>query len=226
MAGYWTRVVVVKQPDNNAAASLSYLLITLAPSFLAAALYMTFGRIIFWVAPDDKRTARYTGIPARHMTTFFVTFDMLGFVISCIGVFILVANASKKELTPEQQINGLNITYNVLRVAFIWQIIAFGIFCVVAFRFMFSSKSWRYDWPNSGTWRKMAWIVNLAAFLITIRSLYRTLAFILNRGDNYARTHEWTFYMFDFLPILGKAILESSVRSMLIVLQSSWCSLI
>lgn len=182
---------------------MSYLLITLAPSFVAAALYMTFGRIIFWVAPDDKRSARYTWVPARFLTIFFVTWDMLGFVISCIGVFVLIANANKKELTVDQQINGMNITYKILQVAFIWQIIAFTAFWIVAFRFMFSSKTWKYDWPNSGTWRKMAWVVVITSALVTGRSLYRTLTFSLNLGNNYLRNNEWTFYMFDFIPMLG-----------------------
>ena len=203
VCGYWTRVVVIRNPENTAAAAMSYLLITLAPSFVAAALYMTFGRIIFWVAPDDKRSARYTWVPARFLTIFFVTWDMLGFVISCIGVFVLIANANKKELTVDQQINGMNITYKILQVAFIWQIIAFTAFWIVAFRFMFSSKTWKYDWPNSGTWRKMAWVVVITSALVTGRSLYRTLTFSLNLGNNYLRNNEWTFYMFDFIPMLG-----------------------
>ena len=131
---------------------------------------MTFGRIVFWVTPEEKRTFRYTWVPARWITTFFVSWDMAGFVISCIGVFVLIANASKKGLTPDQQQNNLNITYSILRVAFIWQIVVFAVFTIVSFRFMFASKAWKYDWPENGIkhWRKIAWAVNGASSLVMV----------------------------------------------------------
>ena len=129
---------------------------------------------MYWVTPEDKRTIRYTWAPVRWITTFFVSWDMAGFVISCIGVFVLIANATKKDLTPDQQVNNLNITYSILRVAFIWQIIVFAIFSILSFRFMFASKAWKYDWPqgDAKNWRKIAWTVNGASSLITVSQAF------------------------------------------------------
>lgn len=125
---------------------------------------------MYWATPESKRTLRHTWIPIRWITTFFVSWDMAGFFISCIGVFVLIANTTKKDLTPEQQISGLEMTYNILRVAFVWQIIFFGLFSIVAIRFMLASKAWKYDWPEGGNsqWRKIGWVVNGAAILITV----------------------------------------------------------
>jgi hypothetical protein len=86
------------------------------------------------------------------------------------------------------------------------QLVVFFAFMTVAFRFMFASKAWRYDWPGSGgtRWRKLGWTIFAAIGLILVRSLYRCLLFTVNEGDNYARTHEWMYYMFDTLPIIGE----------------------
>ena len=208
--GYWTRVVAIKQPDNIGAVAMSYLLITVAPSFIAATAYMTYGRIIYWVSPQEKRTVRYTWVPVRWVTTVFVSLDLAAFAISCIGIFVFIANQSKQELDEGQK---REIPYQMLKVAFFWQIAVFFIFTIVNFRFMFASKGFKYDWPNgSSEWRKIAWVNNGIMFIITLRSLYRTLSFTINRGDNYLRVNEWTFYLFDFLPVIAVLIILALVH--------------
>jgi hypothetical protein len=202
VCGYWVRVVAIKQPNNAAAAGITYLLLTIAPSLFAAMCYMTFGRIVFWVSPEEKRTFRYTWVPARWITTTFVALDFVGFTISSIGVFVFIANSAKSDMTLDQQ---QYVPYQILKVAFVWQIVIFAIFSIVSLHFMFSSKSYKYDWPNAnGEWRKIAWTIFIAMGILTARSLYRCLCFALNNGNNYLRGREWAFYMFDFLPILSK----------------------
>ena len=65
LCGYWTRVVSIKQPENGAAASSTYALTTLAPSLLAAGCYMTFGRIIYWVTPEENRSLKHMLAPIK-----------------------------------------------------------------------------------------------------------------------------------------------------------------
>ena len=208
--GYWTRVVAIKQPDNVGAVAISYLLITVAPSFIAATAYMTYGRIIYWVAPVEKRAARYTWVPTRWVTTIFVSLDIIAFAISCIGIFVYIANQSKSDLDDAQK---REVPYQVLKVAFFWQIAVFFLFTLASFRFMFASNSFKYDWPQgSSKWRKIAWVNNGTMFIITLRSLYRCLSFTINHGDNYLRNSEWTFYMFDFVPVIAVLIILAIVH--------------
>ena len=200
--GLWMRVVAIRLSDNPAVAGFTYLLLTVGPSFFAATCYMTFGRIVYWVSPEEKRSFKYTWVPARWITTTFISLDILGFIISCAGIFAFISNMSKTDLTADQK---AFFPYQVLKFGFVWQIVVFFLFTVIALHFMFSSKSYEYNWPEgSGEWRKIAWTVFIAMAILTGRSLYRSLCFALNNGDNYLRSNEWTFYLFDFVPILGK----------------------
>ena len=200
--GLWMRVLAIRLPDNSAISGLTYLLLTVGPSFFAATCYMTFGRIVYWVSPEDKRTFRYTWVPARWITTTFISLDVIGFIISCAGVFSFISNVSRTDLSTYDR--GYT-PYQVLRVGFVWQIVVFFLFTIIALHFMFSSKSYRHDWPEgTGDWRKIAWTVFVAMAILTARSFYRSLCFALNGGDNYLRANEWTYYLFDFVPILCK----------------------
>ena len=173
--GYWTRVVAIKQPDNVGAVAMTYLLITVAPSFIAAAAYMTHGRIIYWVSPQEKRTVRHIWAPARWITATFISLDLFAFFISCIGIFVFIGNQAKSDLNDGQK---REIPYQVLKVAFFWQIAVFFIFTIVSFRFMFSSKSFKYDWPNGSlAWRKLAWTNIGTMFIITVSYQRNLLSF-------------------------------------------------
>ena len=142
----------------------------LAPSFLAAGCYMAFGRIVYWVTPVSHRGFKKIWVPVRFIAFLFITFDMLSFFIQIIGVFVLIAHLTREDSTVSQRTKSLKMTYDILRVGFIMQIITFGFFMLIALRFMFVSKTWRYDWPNgaSGSWRKLAWTVTGSAVLITV----------------------------------------------------------
>ena len=153
--GYWIRVLAIREPNNVGAVAMSYMFITIAPSFIAATCYMTYSRIIYWVCPEEKRTLRDTGVPVGWITTIFISLDLTGFAIACMGVFVYIANTSKSDMTPEQQ---RQVPYGFLKVAFFWQIALFVIFTMATLRFMYSSKTFKYDWPNgSKEWRKIAW---------------------------------------------------------------------
>lgn len=131
---------------------------------------MTFGRIIYWVTPEDRRGFRHVWFPARFVTMFFVFWDGMAFSIQGIGVIYLIANLTKKDQTAAQVENALAITYDVLRVGFVMQIIVFGVFVLLAIRFMFASKNWRYDWPEQGSarWRSMAWVIVICTSLVAV----------------------------------------------------------
>ena len=149
--------------------TLSLTFSRLAPSFLAAGCYMTFGRMVYWVTPETKRTFRNIWAPARFVALIFTFLDAFSFFIQCLGVLYLIATFSRRDLTIPQQENALRITYAVLQFGFIMQTSVFGIFSIIAFRFMIASNAWGNEWPDPGRWRKLGWAVVVASLLVTVR---------------------------------------------------------
>ena len=131
---------------------------------------MTFGRLIYWVTPENRRGFRQVWVPARFITLIFVFLDSLSFCVQCIGILFLISKFSIAGQTQIQQAQVLRTTYNILRVGFIMQIVVFGTFMLIAFRFMFASKAWKFDWPEGGNakWRTSGWTVVAAGFLIAV----------------------------------------------------------
>jgi hypothetical protein len=77
--GYIGRILLHKNPWDGASMTIQLLLIMVAPSFLAAALYMTLRTLVQYFGP------KHTKLPARLWTWPFVTADLIGFVSQCGG---------------------------------------------------------------------------------------------------------------------------------------------
>jgi hypothetical protein len=65
-------------------------LIVIAPLFIAAANYVTIGRLITAVLPSDSQTI--LGIPCRKIAKVFVICDILSFLIQASGSGIASSN--------------------------------------------------------------------------------------------------------------------------------------
>jgi hypothetical protein len=81
--------------------------------------------------------------------------------------------------------------------------VCFGFFTFVGVRFIFISRSWRQNWPNN-TWTRLNYAVNFVCALILVRSIYRMVEFAEDHRTGYVNVHEWTFWVFDALPMLSK----------------------
>jgi hypothetical protein len=77
--GYVGRVLLGNNPWDGGSMTIQILLLMIAPSFLAAALYMTLRTLVQYFGPE------YTKLPARFWTWPFVTADLTGFVVQCGG---------------------------------------------------------------------------------------------------------------------------------------------
>lgn len=88
--GYAGRILLGQNPWNGAAMPIQLVLLMVAPSFLAAALYMTLRKLVHYFGPENTR------LPERLWTWPFVTADFIGFVSQCGGGII----ASMAERTP------------------------------------------------------------------------------------------------------------------------------
>ena len=131
---------------------------------------MTFGRIIYWVTPETHRGFKHLWLPARFLALFFIFWDIVSFCIQVLALLIVFSQISKKDQDAAAVTKTAKTGYNILKVGFIMQMCVFGVFAMLATRFMIVSKQWRYDWPEGGSssWRTLAWTVTGASLLIFV----------------------------------------------------------
>lgn len=141
---------------------------SLAPSFIAAACYMVFGRLIWLVTPATWRGFRSLWVPARWITPIFVTLDLLSFFIQLAGLGS-VASAHSPNISAEESQKRLENGTSTLKTGLIVQLFGFGIFTVIGLRFVVVSRKWKNDWPDDGgRWRRCVWVINICCALIMV----------------------------------------------------------
>lgn len=129
---------------------------------------MTFGRIVWYITPADRRTFSTLWVPVRWITPLFVTFDMFAFLIQ-LGGITDIGSAYTSTDSPPKQAAALDHGLHVLKFGLLIQLLCFAIFAVVGLRFMLVSRKWGD--PAAGAdraWRSCAWMVNGATTLITV----------------------------------------------------------
>lgn len=146
---------------------------SVAPSFMAAACYMTFGRIMWYVTPSDRRSFRSLWLPARWVAPLFVLFDMGAFVIQFLGVAAAASAYTHPRAGGPQQTKVASAV-RVLKLGLIVQLLCFGVFALIGSRFMFISRAWTpVSIDPQPRWRRLAWSVNASATLITVSRPWR-----------------------------------------------------
>ncbi|KAH9210276.1 RTA1 like protein-domain-containing protein [Leptodontidium sp. 2 PMI_412] len=204
MAGFISRVYSIHHTTVLSPFLISYITIILAPSFIAAACYIVFGRVIWLVTPHDWRGLRSLWVPARWITPIFVTLDLLSFLIQLAGLGS-VASAHNPDISPQESQKRLDSGISTLRTGLIVQLLGFGIFTIIGARFIFVSRKWKSDWPeDGGRWLKLAWAINISCALIILRAIYRVIEFTGTQGQgSYFERYEWPFWVFDVLIVLS-----------------------
>ena len=131
---------------------------------------MTFGRIIYWVTPESRRGFRHLWIPARFIALFFIVCDVISFCLQGLALLIIFVQLDRNDGDIKADNDTVRAGYNLLKVGFVMQVCVFAVFALLALRFMFASKQWRFDWPEGGnsSWRKLAWTIALTSVLIAV----------------------------------------------------------
>ncbi|KAF3406985.1 hypothetical protein DPV78_000640 [Talaromyces pinophilus] len=188
--GYIVRILSAKDPTSTLLYAVSFLPIFLAPAVIAASCYMAMGRIVLHVTPMNNRSVKSLWVPPRWMTPIFVTGDLISFMIQVIGGLKSVSGTSSDKQSA----------FDIMKIGLAVQLVCFGLFLIISFRFHFVSKSFKGYWPDT-RWPKFLWILNISACLVFVRSVYRMIEFC-SGYDGYLATHEWNFYVFESLIIL------------------------
>ncbi|KAH6698508.1 RTA1 like protein-domain-containing protein [Leptodontidium sp. 2 PMI_412] len=207
--GYIARSVSVKDVHNRAAFIVQFLTIFLAPALMAASCYMAMGRVVLNVTPKAYCNATSLWVTPRYMTPVFVACDVISFLIQVVGGVSSVSNGSAKK-------RG----YTIMKIGLAVQLLAFGFFIVISFRFHVFSKKFRDSWPNT-TWVQFLWAINIGCCLIFVRSVYRFVEF--QQGfDGYLVNHEWNFYVFEAAIILPVLLIYNFYHPAKYLMNISW----
>jgi xanthine/uracil permease len=182
--GYGFRVASAADVSARTVYIVQFCLIVLAPVLMAGILYVVFGRILFLVVPAHARTTRLIWVPPRFLTPIFVGFDILALFLQLIGAVIV----SGTQPTDSDAQTKLKRGKDIALAGVTLQIIAFGLFSIIAVRFHFTSKRFIDDYNRrfrtgpgeklgslEGTpekfrpaWRSLLYAVNTACLMILV----------------------------------------------------------
>ncbi|KAF2273213.1 RTA1-domain-containing protein [Westerdykella ornata] len=190
VVGYAVRAVSTKKQSDIPSYAVSSTLIIIAPVFVAAGNYLLIGRLIRAVLPPTRH--RIFFIPARFITKAFVLFDILTFLIQASGSAI----ASSGNWEGDQAATGTNVLIGGLSL----QVATFAWFLSIVTRFWWFTRREVKDGAPVG-WARVLQAIWVSSLLILVRSIYRVIEFALGI-NGYPFTHEWTFYVFEALPML------------------------
>ena len=91
------------------------------------------------------------------MTPVFVTCDVIAFLVQVFGGTLGVST----DVATQKR------GYNIMKIGLVVQLLAFGFFIVISFRFHVVSKRFRSSWPDA-KWIPFLWAINIGCVLIFV----------------------------------------------------------
>jgi hypothetical protein len=207
--GFICRAVSAREEHKDIPFLIAFLMILLAPSFLAAACYTAFSRVVWFSCPTHALSFKHLWCFPRWITPTFVIFDLFSFLIQLVGGGLISRSYDhddSHDRSIEQTEKKVMAGRVILVLGLILQMSCFASFAVIALRYFVISKKWRdEDLGDWKMWRKLSWMINIAAGLITLRAIYRTMEIPHDKGTGlkYLQSHEWCFWIFDALPMFA-----------------------
>jgi hypothetical protein len=208
--GFICRLVSAYDEAKEAPFLVSWLMVLLAPSFLAAACYTAFSRVVWFSCPAHALTFRTLWCFPRWITPTFVIFDLFSFLIQLVGASQIsrrynneAAGARTITSSEREALPGRII----LILGLVLQMLCFLTFSLISIRYFYiSSHRWSaHDLGDMKLWRKLSYTINLSSVLIALRAVYRIMEIPHDRdyGLRYLQNHEWCFWVFDAAPIMA-----------------------
>ncbi|EMR69789.1 putative rta1 domain protein [Eutypa lata UCREL1] len=164
------------------------ILILVAPTFMAASIYMILGRII--VLTDGER---YSLIKRRWLTKIFVSGDAVSLLLQASGGGLMSIGESLLDIGENTITGGLFV-----------QLAFFGFFVAVSAIFhrrMSRRPTSQARYPLV-RWRSYLTTLYVTSALIWVRSVFRVIEYIQG-NDGYLMTTEAFVFVFDGLLMLG-----------------------
>ncbi|PSR90400.1 putative RTA1 domain protein [Coniella lustricola] len=220
--GYGIRIASSKDTSKKPPFVAQYVLIVLAPVLMTGIIYVVFGRIVFHVVPAEHRSTKLLWVPPRWCTPIFVAFDIAALFLQLVGA-VMIAGTS---ITDPNYLAKVHKGKNIALAGVSVQLLAFGLFSVIAARFHMIAKRFKADvqkrlHPVPGekyvtvdgldgrklrpNWEWLLYVVNFTCALIIVRTIYREIAFAEGR-TGYPSEKEWVQYVFDTIPMFFLSI--------------------
>ncbi|KAI0823125.1 RTA1-like protein [Trametes gibbosa] len=190
--GFGTRFGLHTQPDSRSIYIAYNLFIVLSPCAFIASSYMLLGRLARYLKSHEHLL-----IPPQRITVVFVVSDISTFLIQAAGALLSISKDVKTSKTGE----------HIFLAGLILQLASFGIFVILALRFLYRVKSrdshvWAVDAekPWHRDWRTLALVLIVSSVGIFIRCVYRVIELSQGYHGQLATTEAY-FYGLDSLPL-------------------------
>jgi hypothetical protein len=208
--GFLCRLISAYDEEKEAPFLVSWLMILLAPSFLAASCYTAFSRVVWFSCPAHALNVKTLWCFPRWITPTFVIADLFSFLIQLVGA----SQISRQYEVDRDGERTIGISERkalpgrvILVLGLVLQMLCFLTFSVISMRYFYISRHrWSaHDLGDMKLWRKLSYTINLSSILIALRAVYRTMEIPHDRnyGLRYLQSHEWCFWVFDAAPILA-----------------------
>lgn len=170
------------------------MLALVAPALFAATIYMTLGRLIRVLHADH-----HSLIKTSRLTTVFVLFDILSFLIQSSGAGMIATKVKETKNGTKADPSSSRLGQGLVLAGLFLQIVFFAFFVVIAgvFHRRISLQ------PTQTSQGILGWKPHMNALygssaLVLLRNVIRVVEYI--QGYNgYIRSHEWVLYVFDAL---------------------------
>lgn len=214
--GYIGRIQSSKDPLAHSPFIMQYLLILLAPAFMAATIYMILGRII-QLTDGDK----YAIVRRSWLTGIFVTGDILSLAVQALGGVLVTSDKG----TLQQQKDRKNLGKTIILVGLCIQISSFGFFVLVSVFFQYRARNHFRKLPPGLGWQKHLYTLYAVSLLILIRSIVRVVEYVQGL-DGYIYSHEAFLYVFDstlmFIAMVIMNVVHPADIARLLKEKNSW----
>ncbi|KAL4896715.1 RTA1 like protein-domain-containing protein [Aspergillus ambiguus] len=193
------RALLTRHQSNGGYNTTFTLLFYLAPLWINAFLYMTLGRLIYFLVPEQ----RLAGIPATRYGVIFIWLDIIAFIIQAAGALITTDTDASTKLV----MIGVHIYMGGIGLQQLFIIIFTFLFIRLhhKLRFIEQTGALRPDKTDEKArpWRWLIYVMYFGLFMITVRIIFRLCQY--SRGtdpNNPVLTHEFYEYVFDAVPML------------------------
>ncbi|KAL9060036.1 MAG: hypothetical protein Q9162_000886 [Coniocarpon cinnabarinum] len=172
---------------------------------------MVLSRLIWFITPHSRLDWHLTGLPPRFIGIIFVALDFFALVIEILG--------SATYLGKNDDDSDKQTTSNTLAFGLVVQAAIIILFLAVCTIFAVKGKRWNAltIWkvePNvRSQWQRLLYAIIAANALILLRTIFNmieTFALAKTSQDDvsaYLLNHEWTYCVFDAIPMLASVIL-------------------
>ena len=200
---YASRVAGSRMQQNVTIATISQILVLLAPIWVNAFDYMVFARMVHYYAPSRK----VWKISPSILAFMFVSLDIVSFIIQLIG-----GGMASPSNSPEAQKKGLNIYMGGIGMQEGFIVLFLGLI-IFFHRDMLHADKTGVLAGDKARWRPMLYTLYGSLIAITVRIIFRLAEFSGGfKLSNPLPHHESYFYVFEAIPMLSAILLWNVIH--------------